>query len=89
MGDVAVQRRGILSRAVAQPPAIGAFVLYRGRTHVLRGYSRAGLDDVQYADLEDALTADRVTVPVVEILSGAPPSPEPPPGAVVPNRPSL
>ena len=62
-------------------------MLYRGRTHVLRGYSRAGLD-AQYADLEDALTADRVTVPVVEILSGAPPSPEPPPGMVVPRRPS-
>ena len=63
-------------------------MLYRGRTHVLRGYGRAGLDDAQYADLEDALTADRVTVPVVEIWSGAPPSPGPPPGMVVPRRPS-
>ena len=63
-------------------------MLYRGRTHVLRGYSRAGLDDDQYADLEDALTADRVTVPVAEIVSGASPPPEPPPGTVVPLRPS-
>jgi hypothetical protein len=67
--------------AVARPPAIGAFVLYRGRTHVLRGYRRLSLDDAQYVDLEDALTAERVTVPVSEIVSGPlPPPPEPPPG---------
>jgi hypothetical protein len=68
---------------VARPPAIGAFVLYRGRTHVLRGYSRLSLDNAQHADLEDALTAERVTVPVSEIVSGPlPPPPEPPPGRV-------
>ena len=73
--------------ALARPPAIGAFVLYRGRTHVLRGYSRLSLDDAQYADLEDALTAERVTVPVSEIVSGPlPPPPEPPPGTA-PLRP--
>jgi len=74
--------------AVARPPAIGAFVLYRGRTHVLRGYSRLSLDDEQYADLEDALTAERVTVLVSEIVSGPlPPPPEPPPGTF-PLRPN-
>lgn len=62
-------------------------MLYRGRTHVLRGYSRLSRDDVQYADLEDALTADRVTVPVAEIVSGPLPPPEPPLGTVVPLRP--
>jgi hypothetical protein len=63
-------------------------VLYRGRTHVLRGYSSLSRKDVQYADLEDALTAERVTDPVTEIVSGLlPPPPEPPPGTVVPLRP--
>ena len=62
-------------------------MLYRGRTHVLRGYSRHDRGDAQYADLEDALTADRVTVPVAEIVSDAPPR-EPPSASVVPLRPN-
>ncbi len=62
-------------------------MLYRGRTHVLRGYSRLSLDDEQYVDLEDALTAERVTVLVSEIVSGPLPPPEPPPGTF-PLRPN-
>jgi hypothetical protein len=87
MGDALSQGERYVRRAVAQPPAIGAFVLYRGRTHVLRGYSRLSLDDAQYADLEDALTAARISVPVAEILSGPLPPPEPPPANVLPLRP--
>ncbi len=64
-------------------------MLYRGRTHVLRGYSRLSLDDEQYVDLEDALTAERVTVLVSEIVAGPlPPPPEPPPGTTFPLRPN-
>ena len=64
-------------------------MLYRGKAPiVLRGYSRAGLDDARYADLEDALTADRVTVPVAEILSGRAAVARATARTVVPLRPS-
>jgi hypothetical protein len=66
---------------------IGAPVVHGGRRYAMRGYSRLSLDSMQYVDLEDAVTGERVTIPADEVSPPGPPDTQP--GSVVPLRPDV